>query len=225
MKLKTISAQHSTSEMIAFLTDPPLTPEVFHHFKSRLGNARELAGLTFGESGGALMVSWQNFTPNLMAPIEAILTMAEETLAAEKEAEHKNIQTQGDVQRAGTEATAKAFGLPAQKPSEKRIFPALVLCFFLGFLGAHAFYAGRRKQGVAMLACLLAPVLVFALPMFIPKMEETLYYGDSKVPLWIYFAFIFLPPLFLGLHVLCDLVRLLLGSYKDGRGLKIMKWT
>ena len=34
-------------------------------------------------------------------------------------------------------------------PSDKRILPALLLCFFVGWLGAHRFYVG--KIGTAIL--------------------------------------------------------------------------
>ena len=37
----------------------------------------------------------------------------------------------------------------AQGESQKRIVPALVLCFFFGFFGAHRFYVG--KIGTAIL--------------------------------------------------------------------------
>jgi len=109
--------------------------------------------------------------------------------------------------------------------SEKRIFPAIVLCFFLGAFGAHSFYAGRRKQGISILACLLIPVLVFTLPMFVPKVAEAVYFSDSRMVFLLYSAVTYLPLVFVGVHVLCDLVRLLVGSYKDGRGVKITKWT
>jgi TM2 domain-containing membrane protein YozV len=40
-----------------------------------------------------------------------------------------------------------------QSPSatDKRILPALLLCMFLGFLGAHRFYVGKIGTGILML--------------------------------------------------------------------------
>lgn len=35
--------------------------------------------------------------------------------------------------------------------SEKKRLPALLLCFFLGFLGIHRFYAGKIGTGIAWL--------------------------------------------------------------------------
>jgi|ERR1700722_2270107 len=58
-------------------------------------------------------------------------------------------------------ATAPQQPEQVQAESEKRILPAIILCLFLGVFGAHAFYAGWNKQGIAMIGCLLAPVLVF----------------------------------------------------------------
>jgi TM2 domain-containing membrane protein YozV len=40
----------------------------------------------------------------------------------------------------------------------KKPFTAYVLWFFLGWLGAHRFYAGRRKSGFGMLALTLSMV-------------------------------------------------------------------
>lgn len=40
----------------------------------------------------------------------------------------------------------------ANGATDKRILPAFLLCFFLGFLGAHRFYAG--KIGTAILQIL-----------------------------------------------------------------------
>jgi TM2 domain-containing membrane protein YozV len=95
-----------------------------------------------------------------------------------------------------------------QSESDKRILPALILCLFLGIVGAHAFYAGRRKQGIAIIACLLSPYfLLMVLPLR-----------------FMFFAF-YLPLIFVVVHVLCDLVRILIGAYKDALGRKITKWT
>ena len=35
--------------------------------------------------------------------------------------------------------------------SDKRMVPALLLCFFLGFLGVHRFYVGKVGTGILML--------------------------------------------------------------------------
>jgi len=35
--------------------------------------------------------------------------------------------------------------------SEKGFIPAVLLCFFLGFLGAHRFYVGKIGTGILMI--------------------------------------------------------------------------
>ncbi|HEV2964955.1 MAG TPA: NINE protein [Candidatus Angelobacter sp.] len=35
--------------------------------------------------------------------------------------------------------------------TDKRILPAFLLCFFLGFLGVHRFYVGKIGSGIAQL--------------------------------------------------------------------------
>jgi|TARA_Y100000294_G_scaffold127358_1_gene118889 TM2 domain-containing membrane protein YozV len=35
--------------------------------------------------------------------------------------------------------------------SDKKMVPALLLCFFLGFLGVHRFYVGKVGTGILML--------------------------------------------------------------------------
>ena len=35
--------------------------------------------------------------------------------------------------------------------SDKKMVPALLLCFFLGFLGVHRFYVGKVGTGILMI--------------------------------------------------------------------------
>lgn len=38
--------------------------------------------------------------------------------------------------------------------SDKRILPAFLLCFFLGFLGVHRFYVGKIGTGILQIVTL-----------------------------------------------------------------------
>jgi TM2 domain-containing membrane protein YozV len=42
-------------------------------------------------------------------------------------------------------------GAPQASVSDKRILPAFLLCFFLGWTGAHRFYVGKIGTGILML--------------------------------------------------------------------------
>jgi len=48
---------------------------------------------------------------------------------------------------ATTNATA-ATGIPVQATSDKDFVPAILLCFFVGMLGAHRFYVGKIGTGI-----------------------------------------------------------------------------
>jgi hypothetical protein len=52
--------------------------------------------------------------------------------------------------RCGVMQHDAALALQADQ-SEKRILPAFLLCFFLGWLGAHRFYAGKIGTGLLQL--------------------------------------------------------------------------
>ena len=73
----------------------------------------------------------------------------------------------------------------AEYVSERKRLVAFLLCFFLGFLGVHRFYAGRPFTGAVQL----------------------LTAGG------------------LGIWWLIDLVMILAGGFRDGRGDRIEDWT
>ncbi len=112
-----------------------------------------------------------------------------------------------DGQSAPTALTAQHPGL-TNLESDKRILPALILCLFFGVIGIHAFYAGRVRQGILFLGF---PVLGFLAMLVLP-------FGFAGV-----MPFVVL--LFAAVFALGDLIRILTGAYKDGKGRKITKWT
>jgi hypothetical protein len=114
MILKAISEPASSLEATAFCTDPPLTAEVFNRFQDKVGFARQLAGTKFETMGDMLVVTSQNFSPTLISAINEVLTIAEDTLAQEKQSEKQKIQSQHDFKKAKIQAISKATGLPVK---------------------------------------------------------------------------------------------------------------
>ena len=92
------------------------------------------------------------------------------------------------------------------KTDERIIMPAFLLSIFLGFLGFHAFYVGRVKQGVVFMALFILGIIFTNA-------------GDAAA------MFGVLCYLLLGVFWLSDILRIALGIYKDGQGRKITKWT
>jgi len=87
--------------------------------------------------------------------------------------------------------------------SEKRILPLFLLFFFLGFLGIHAFYAGRIFRGISYL---IVPVIISIVLVMLP-------------PAGIFFLLVW------AVSLLSDFICILVGIYKDGKGKRITKWT
>jgi TM2 domain-containing membrane protein YozV len=56
------------------------------------------------------------------------------------------------------------YAMPPAELSDRKILPAWLLCLFFGVFGAHRFYVGKTRTGIAMLVMLLigigAPVTV-----------------------------------------------------------------
>ena len=48
-------------------------------------------------------------------------------------------------------SASTAPAMSVDTPSEKGFVPTLLLCFFLGFLGAHRFYVGKIGTGIVQL--------------------------------------------------------------------------
>jgi len=97
--------------------------------------------------------------------------------------------------------------------SDKRILPLLLLFWFFGGIGGHAFYAGRELWGLFYLSALpLGLVGVVAVnnvdsntPLLLPLLM-------SLLPVW-------------AVCLVADLIRINSGVYKDGNGRRISKWT
>jgi hypothetical protein len=94
--------------------------------------------------------------------------------------------------------------------SDKRILSLFLLWWFFGLFGGHAFYAGRRWQGFFFL---------FALFVAYYSWVQGIAAGDG------YKAFAVLVVFCVGVALLSDLIHILSGTYKDGSGHRITKWT
>lgn len=81
----------------------------------------------------------------------------------------------------------------AISPSSRLV--TLLLCFFLGPLGAHRFYVGKAGTGLLMLF-----ITLFS------------------------FLLAFLPLVIVGIWLLVDLIIILVGSFKDSKGKVVYRW-
>ncbi len=88
--------------------------------------------------------------------------------------------------------------------SDKRILPALLLCFFVGILGAHRFYAGKILSGF---------LLLFAGVVFV----TTLVTDPSILSV--------LSGLVYSIWWLIDFISIIVGAFTDQDGVKITQWT
>ena len=104
--------------------------------------------------------------------------------------------------------------------SEKSFIVSVLLCFWLGFLGTHRFYAGKTLTGI-----LQALVFVFVItPLLVWKLMTDVFQVSMAVSLSVLMIF-FKLPLFLccclGIWILIDFVLILIGNFKDKAGLPI----
>lgn len=114
-------------------------------------------------------------------------------------------------------ATCPHCGKPLGE-SDKRILSALLLLFFFGIFGAHAFYAGRLRRGVLYLVWFIG----FLVSLWLYGIAITREAGPEIDVL----------PFFVAACVVCfavfmigDFIRILAGAFKDGQGRKIARWV
>ena len=117
------------------------------------------------------------------------------------------VATSAQIRVAKSKPKAKPKPVPTAEvtelPTNKRILPAFILAFLLGVFGVHAFYAGQIFQGVIYLLMWFGFVLLSSVGS--P-------YGGILL-------------LCVAVFALSDLIRIVVGAYKDGKGSKITQWT
>jgi hypothetical protein len=97
---------------------------------------------------------------------------------------------------------------PNHDSSKKLALVASLLCFFLGYIGFHAFYAGRKIRGAVMFALSVWSGVAFVLMQFSPN----------------FLAFFIIPLFILMLMWLNDMITLLIGSFLDADDRPVNKW-
>ena len=111
---------------------------------------------------------------------------------------------------------------PDGQKSDKRILPAFLLYLFLGLVGGHHFYAGRNGRGFFYICCWVCFggwMLVVSKMPFEQRATSELQ-GIFGVGVVLFIAFL----VFLILYFI-DFIQIITGSFKDGEGRKITKWT
>ncbi len=100
--------------------------------------------------------------------------------------------------------------------SDKRILPLLLLFFFFGAIGGHAFYVGQKFSGCFYLLAL--PLACVGLAII------NIGYDNPLLQLLGVTLGLLLPAVW-AIGLIVDLVRIVTGAYRDGNGRPISKWT
>ncbi len=91
--------------------------------------------------------------------------------------------------------------METQNISPRSRLVTVLLCWVLGWIGAHRFYVGKNESGVGML---ITTIIGFF----------TSFFGVG---------FIFLAAV--GIVVLVDLIKIITGSFTEQEGRRVYKWT
>ncbi|MDI9336092.1 MAG: NINE protein [Gammaproteobacteria bacterium] len=92
--------------------------------------------------------------------------------------------------------TSTLSGVITGSLANKTALPAVLLCFFLGYFGAHRFFAGKINSAIAMLIL-----------------------GIANLFLW----WLVLPWVVLGIWWLVDLILIIMGKFTDSQG-RVIPW-
>lgn len=95
--------------------------------------------------------------------------------------------------------------------TEKKILPAFLLCIFLGWTGAHRFYAGKVGAGLLQIVLFATAIVTYGFGAY--NMDVKLM-GMMPVIMIV-----------IGIWLLVDFIRIVIGAYTDSQGNKITQWT
>lgn len=85
---------------------------------------------------------------------------------------------------------------PSENESKKSRLVALLLFIFLGYLGAHRFYAGKVVTGILIILFGLFGFVTLGIPWFL-----------------------------LGIWLIVDFILIVTGAFKDSKGKRITQWS
>ena len=105
----------------------------------------------------------------------------------------------------------------ARSLSPKSRLVALLLCWLLGGFGAHRFYVGKWKTGLALPLLSISGVGLLT--------AQVLALGTQSVRLPEVVGPLIVPSVLAALWILVDLIRILLGQFSDAEGRPVFKWT
>ena len=147
----------------------------------------------------------------------------EEILVAAKKCKHCGEFLEGSMVR-NTTQTAKG---DKSGESDKKILPLLILFWFssFGLLGLHAFYAGNIKQGRSYLRgfvlWLISGLCLLVLCYIAANCSGA--FGPLHILIVLIVWLLLLTRTVMSLFR--DFISIVTGSYKDGNGRQISKWT
>jgi TM2 domain len=100
--------------------------------------------------------------------------------------------------------------------TEKRILPALLLCFFFGAMGFHRFYVGKIVSGIFM-----AGITISLLTVYLTAATRT----EPTFAVALIAGYFFWFSVGSAMWVITDFVRLIIGAFKDKSGARLSQWV
>jgi len=113
---------------------------------------------------------------------------------------------------------------------EKKKLPALILCWTLGFMGAHRFYAGKKQHG--KISLILGSIITITF-IILEISNERIYKYNGGFPYTTnsisdyttYLTILGIGASALALWAFIDFINIIRGAFTDENGKKLDKWT